>query len=78
MSACGKHYPGHGTVRADSHIELPVDDRPWEEIKANDYKVFAQLTKFRRIMPAHVLYTAVDDSSAGFLRSGLKINYGAN
>ena len=73
MSACGKHYPGHGTVRADSHIELPVDDRPWEEIKANDYKVFAQLTKLLGgIMPAHVLYTAIDDSSAGFSKIWIK------
>ena len=67
MSACGKHYPGHGTVRADSHLELPVDDRPWEEIEVSDYYVFAQLTKILGgIMPAHVLYTSVDDSSAGF------------
>ena len=73
MSACGKHYPGHGTVRADSHIELPVDDRPWDEIKTKDYNIFAQLIKFLGgIMPAHVLYTAVDDSSAGFSEVWIK------
>ena len=46
MSAVGKHYPGHGHVRADSHHEIPVDDRPYAEIELSD------LIPFRRLIGA--------------------------
>ena len=73
MKACGKHYPGHGTVIADSHLELPVDDRPWKEIKSNDYYIFSHLIKLLGgIMPAHVVYTSIDDSLAGFSQVWIK------
>ena len=67
MCACGKHYPGHGTVVSDSHVELPVDDRPLTEIMRNDFSIFAQLTDILDgIMPAHVIYPQVDRFTAGF------------
>ena len=73
MSSCGKHYPGHGTVDADSHFELPVDARPWREIKNSDFSIFAQLTEFLDgIMPAHVLYPSVDEFTAGFSEIWIK------
>ena len=40
MSAVGKHYPGHGHVKADSHNEMPVDDRPLEALEASDLQPF--------------------------------------
>jgi beta-N-acetylhexosaminidase len=67
MQATGKHFPGHGSVRADSHIELPVDSRSASEILNFDYKVFSRcIEKLSGIMPAHVKYPALDPSCAGY------------
>lgn len=67
MAATGKHFPGHGSVDADSHVELPVDDRALAQIEALDLLPFAALAdKLAGIMPAHVVYPQVDDRCAGF------------
>lgn len=67
MIATGKHYPGHGTVIADSHNTVPVDDRPAEEILTTDFQVFAQCADLLdAVMPAHVQYPAIDRECAGF------------
>lgn len=67
MAAVGKHYPGHGGVAADSHLELPVDDRPMAEIMAVDLMPFRQLaSRLGGVMPAHVVYPQFDHRPAGF------------
>ena len=71
MSACGKHFPGHGWALADSHVALPVDDRAWEQIAAQDVVPYRQLgdVALPSVMPAHVVYPAVDPKMpAGFSR----------
>lgn len=68
MAACGKHFPGHGAVEADSHHEIPVDDRELESILQQDAAPYDWLGHLvlSSVMPAHVIYSKVDSRPAGF------------
>jgi beta-N-acetylhexosaminidase len=68
MAAVGKHFPGHGFVTADSHTETPVDDRALALLKNDDLLPFRALIGdgLEGIMPAHVVYPAIDSRAAGF------------
>ncbi len=64
MACCGKHFPGHGWVEADSHLAIPVDERSLAELEPD-------ITPYRRlkldgVMPAHVIYPRIDGRPAGF------------
>ncbi len=67
MANCGKHFPGHGFVRADSHTAIPVDRRSLKAILADDAAPYRWLsTVLQGVMPAHVVYPKVDTRPAGF------------
>lgn len=67
MSNCGKHFPGHGFVKADSHTETPIDRRSLKAILADDAAPYEWLnTTLTSVMPAHVIYPKVDARPAGF------------
>lgn len=68
MRAVGKHFPGHGSVEADSHHSLPVDNRDLETIRLEDLLAFERMISYglAAVMPAHVVYPRVDLKPAGF------------
>ena len=67
MANCGKHFPGHGFVKADSHVAIPVDKRSLGAILNDDALPYAALgTTLTSVMPAHVVYSKVDARPAGF------------
>jgi beta-N-acetylhexosaminidase len=73
MGNCGKHFPGHGFVKADSHTEVPVDKRSLRAILSDDAKPYEWLSAtLTAVMPAHVIYPKVDSHPAGFSQRWLK------
>ncbi len=73
MKCVGKHFPGHGFVVADSHLDLPIDERSMDEIN-KDMSIFKDLVHhgLDAVMPAHVVYSEVDDKPAGFSSKWIK------
>jgi beta-N-acetylhexosaminidase len=74
MAATGKHYPGHGGVKEDSHIASPVDQRSLQDLLLADIIPFERLIEhgLAGIMPAHVIYPQVDDKPAGYSKVWLE------
>lgn len=64
MAACGKHFPGHGHVAADSHVAIPVDGRSLDAM-VDDLEPYRRV-ELDAVMPAHVIYPEIDGKPAGF------------
>ena len=72
MRSTGKHFPGHGSVVADSHIADVCDNRSLEEIESSDMKPFTSLAgDLDAMMIAHVEYPCLDDKPAGYSQAWL-------
>ena len=73
MANCGKHFPGHGHVQADSHTDIPVDHRSLKALLADDAAPYGWLsTSVASVMPAHVVYDKIDSRPAGFSKRWLR------
>jgi beta-N-acetylhexosaminidase len=74
MAAVGKHFPGHGSVMIDSHLDLPIDIRSYEDIAAADMPPFIAMIRhgIEGMMAAHILFSAVDETAVGFSRKWLQ------
>lgn len=68
MASVAKHFPGHGYIEADSHYEIAIDSRSFNEIERHDLQPFLNLIEngLDAVMPAHVIYDKVDQNPAGF------------
>ncbi|MBS0350748.1 MAG: beta-N-acetylhexosaminidase [Proteobacteria bacterium] len=67
FAAVGKHFPGHGGVDVDSHTGLPIDSREWSMLWYQDMTPFLSLSQqLDAIMPAHIIFSAVDHRPASF------------
>ncbi len=83
MKTTAKHFPGHGTVVADSHVDLPIDERSFAEIEKLDLQPFIQLIKAKQIdaiMMSHVIYPQTCSQAAGYSKYWcqdiLRVKYG--
>ncbi|THF60895.1 beta-N-acetylhexosaminidase [Pseudothauera rhizosphaerae] len=74
MKSVGKHFPGHGCVEADSHVDVPVDERSFDEIWDQDIAPYRHRLgrQLGGVMQAHVIYPAADPNPAGFSRFWLQ------
>ena len=67
MACVGKHYPGHGSISEDSHVEKPIDKRILNEIENKDLIPFKELINdLDGIMTAHILFPEVDKNVTTF------------
>ena len=62
LVGCGKHFPGHGDTRTDSHLDLPVVAHDLERLRRVELAPFAAAARagMEALMTAHVLYPALD------------------
>ena len=74
MAAVGKHFPGHGFAQADSHVEVPRDERSLAEILKKDIAPYREAIEagLAAVMPAHVVYAQCDPEPAGYSRYWLQ------
>jgi len=71
MAATLKHYPGHGSIAEDTHLEAAIDPRPLDAIRATDLVPFVEgfASGAEAVMVAHVTYPAIDARAAGYSKT---------
>lgn len=73
VAACGKHFPGHGDTRGDSHALLPVSAASENQLAARELLPFQAAIKggIDCIMTAHVQYDGIDSQRPATLSSAI-------
>lgn len=68
---CGKHFPGHGDTRTDSHLTLPRVSRSRAVLEKTELLPFRRAVAARvpMLMTAHVVYQALDPRTPATLSS---------
>ena len=65
FAGVGKHFPGHGTARGDTHLDAVEDARSLAALRSSDLAPFAALaTSLGGVMTSHVRFPAVDPAAA--------------
>lgn len=74
MVPVGKHFPGHGSVTLDTHLETVTDCRSYQAIHDHDLVPFVSMIDqgLEAVMSAHVVYPHVDKWPASFSSVWLK------
>jgi len=74
VAAVAKHFPGHGYAEADSHVAVPRDERAFKEIARKDIVPYKAVIEagLAAVMPAHVIYSQVDEQPAGYSKHWLQ------
>ena len=65
VMACAKHFPGHGDVSVDSHLDLPVINKSMAQLEALELYPFRQIFKagIGSVMIAHLYIPAIDTTA---------------
>lgn len=65
VMACAKHFPGHGDVAVDSHLDLPVINKSREQLDSLELYPFRELIKagVGSMMIAHLYIPSIDNTA---------------
>ena len=64
VMACAKHFPGHGDVAVDSHLDLPVIKKSMAQLDSLELYPFKEIFKagVGSVMIAHLYIPAIDST----------------
>ena len=73
ISACAKHFPGHGNTKTDSHTGLPVSELTKEALEKTELVPFRNLLEADLIMTAHICFPEVENETCISVKDGSTI-----
>ena len=65
VMACAKHFPGHGDVSVDSHVDLPLINKTKQQLDSLELYPFREMFKagVPSVMVAHLSVPAIDNAA---------------
>jgi beta-N-acetylhexosaminidase len=75
MVSCAKHFPGHGVIKDDTHLDMFYSDKTIDELKKNELIPFKKAIKSKVtfIMMSHIVFNNIEKVPASFSKK--LINY---